>query len=196
MKPILARADNLFDFFHARVEDARTEASLDISDDTSLYLATLLSDRARSDRTPPAIEDTLAELHARAALASPGEQASAYRELGDRALYILGFFRERLDRQRRLIGPNYYRDMGAAAYQQVDLVLKRWFADAFGPVFLELATRFQECVDVLDRVRARNSDQNGLIAAYESWVLHGEPREAGALYAGGILVPPSRGDDN
>ena len=37
-------------------------------------------------------------------------------------------------------------DMGAAAYYQVDQTFKTWFADAFGPVFKELANRFMECV--------------------------------------------------
>ncbi|MEZ4317973.1 MAG: hypothetical protein R3F61_10735 [Myxococcota bacterium] len=194
MKPTLARADNLFDFFHGRVEDARSEASLKISDDTSLYLASLLADRARSDRGPDETQ-TLAELHARAANAPPGQQASTYRELGDRSLYLLGFFREHLDRRRRVIGPGYYEDMGSAAYLKVDQVLKRWFSDAFGPVFGELAQGFRECVDLLDRVRARSTDEAGLLAACDSWMLAGDPGAAATLYAGGLVLPREPTDE-
>jgi hypothetical protein len=196
MKPTLTRADNLFDFFHARVEDARSEASLDISDDTSLYLASLLTDRARSDQGPDHAE-TLAELHARAAHSPPGKQASTYRELGDRSLYLLGFFREHLDRRRRVIGPSYYENMGMAAYHKVDLVLKRWFSDAFGPVFQELAQGFRECVDLLDRVRARSTpdDTDNLLAAYEDWLVEGDRGAAATLYAGGLVLPNEPTDE-
>ncbi|MCB9674989.1 MAG: hypothetical protein H6737_07725 [Alphaproteobacteria bacterium] len=194
MKPTLTRADNLFDFFHARVEDAKNEASLDISDDTALYLASLLTDRARVDR-PIDDSETLAELHARAAHAPPGRQASTYRELGDRSLYLLGFFREHLDRRRRVIGPGYYEEMGSAAYLKVDFVLKRWFSDAFGPVFRELAQGFRECVDLLDRVRTRDADETGLLAAYDAWLVDGDPGSAATLYAGGLLLPNDPTDE-
>ena len=196
MKPTLTHADNLFDFFHARVEDARGEASISISDDTSLYLASLLTDRARSDQAPDPGK-TLVELHARAAHAPPGQQASTYRELGDRSLYLLGFFREHLDRRRRVIGPAYYENMGMAAYHKVDLVLKRWFSDAFGDVFHELAQGFRECVDLLDRVRARSApdDAEGLLAAYEGWLLDGDRGTAATLYAGGLVLPNEPTDE-
>ena len=187
MKPLLTEADNLFDFFNARVSDARDEVDLTISDDTALYLATLLADQARSDRTALP-ETTLAELHGRAANAPPGKQATAYRELGDRALYLLSFFREHLDRQRRPVGPSYYEDMGAAAYHKVDLVLKRWFSDAFGPVFTELAEGFRECVGLLDRVRLK-TDEAGVMHVYERWLVTGTASDAASLYAGGLILP-------
>jgi len=195
MKPNLAHAENLFDFFHARVEDARSGASIAISDDTSLYLASLLADRARNDH-PDEPTETLAELHARAAQSPPGQQAARYRELGDRSLYLLGFFREHLDRRRRVIGPSYYEDMGSAAYFKVDLVLKRWFSDAFGPVFGELAQGFKECVQLLDRVRTRDADDSGLFAAYDAWLVGGDPQSAATLYAGGLVLPREPTDES
>lgn len=200
MKPLLTGNDNLFDFFHARVADAKAETGLSISNDTSIYLASLLADRARSDRPGPP-EQTLAELHASAAHAPPGAQASRYRELGDRALLLLGFFREHLDRRRRLVGPGYYEDMGAAAYHHVDLVLKRWFSDAFGPVFRELAEGFRGCVAVLDRVRARTPSEaradefDALLGAYDRWLAGGARGEAATLYAGGLILPRDPTDE-
>ena len=154
----LREVENLFDYFNDRVEAARFERSLAISDDTALYLAQLLAERARSDRPTPPF-DTLAAIHGEAAHAPPGRSASLYRELGDRALYLLGCFRDHLDRARRPIGPAYYEDMGAAAYASCDRVLKLWFSDAFGPVFRELARKFGDCVQVLESVKKADEDE-------------------------------------
>ncbi|MCB9672199.1 MAG: hypothetical protein H6736_19955 [Alphaproteobacteria bacterium] len=165
----LATSDNLFDFFHDRVQMAHREVAADFHGDTVLYLARLLAERARTD-IPRTDADTLAELHGAAAHAPPGRQASAYRELGDRALYLLGFFREHLDRARRPVGPAYYADMGAAAYLRCDQVLKRWFADAFGPVFVELSRHFSTSVELLAAVR-RQAGPDDLAMAYERWLL-------------------------
>ena len=173
----LTQVENLFDYFNEQVESARSGQALRISDDTALYLAQLLTDRARADRPAPEF-DTLAELYGQAALASPGKKASIYRELGDRALYLLGCFRDHLDRARRPLSPSYYEDMGAAAYHQCDRVLKQWFSDAFGPVFLELAAQFGGCVTILARVKdAQPPPFHGLIAPSGLFV-PGKPGEA------------------
>lgn len=154
----LREVENLFDYFNDRVEAARSARSLAISDDTALYLAQLLAERARSDRDAPAFP-TLAEIHGLAAHAPPGRKANLYRELGDRALYLLGCFRDHLDRVRRPIGPAYYQDMGVAAYTSCDRVLKLWFSDAFGPVFRELARTFGDCVELLESVKESDQDE-------------------------------------
>lgn len=169
MNGSLCTSDNLFDFFHDRIVLAREEVGVELHGDTVLYLAQLLAERARSD-APRADATTLAELHGAAAHAPPGRQASTYRELGDRSLYLLGFFHESLDRARRPVGPSYYADMGAAAYHRCDLVLKRWFADAFGPVFAELSRKFEASVALLDSVR-RHAGPDDLAHAYERWLL-------------------------
>ncbi len=183
----LAESINLFDFFHDRVEAARADVSPQFHDDTVLYLAQLLADRARTPSTEQA--HTLAELHGAAAHASPGKQAATYRQLGDRSMYQLGFFREHLDRARRPIGPSYYADMGAAAYRRCDQVLKRWFADAFGPVFEELSRDFQACVDLLTAVR-RDADpaSDGFARAYERWLLSTGSLPTDTHTQGGIIL--------
>lgn len=184
-------ANNLFDYFHDRVEDARTSLPVRICDDTSLYLTSLLVERARTDR-PTTPEETLAELHMRAANAPPAEQARAYRELGDRALYLLGYFAESLE--RRTVGPAYYAEMGSAAYHRVDIVFKRWFADAFGPVFRELAFRFTDCVHLIEDVRRTHDEDNpdDPMALYRLWLATGNAQYADKLKELGILLLPPR----
>jgi len=159
---------NLFDYFHGQVSDAHADLPVELSSDTLLYLTQMLTERARTDR-PSLPETTLAELHGRAHNGRPEEQVRAYRELGDRSLYTLGCFSEQLNRQ--IVGPNYYRDMGSAAYWRVDTTIKRWFADAFGPVFRELALRFEGCVQLLDHVTERHDEAhpNTLLRLFRTW---------------------------
>lgn len=187
-------ADNLFDYFHVRVEDARSENKVRISDDTSLYLASLLTEHTRSDR-PRSPEVTLAELHLHAANAPPTEQARRYRELGDRSLYQLGYFADSFD--RRTVGPKYYAEMGSAAYLRADRLFKRWFSDAFGPVFHELAVRFEDCVALVEDVKeASSADDRPDDPAWlcERFLATGNSAYADRLRALGVLIVPHKDD--
>ena len=187
----VANSANLFDFFHEEVSRAARDRRLDVSDDTTLYLVTLLEGRARADR-PAAPEDTLAELHGRAAHSPPAEQAKVYRELGDRTLYMLGYFTEHVD--NKIVGPSYYANMGAAAYDRVDTLFKLVFADAFGPVFRELAASFRSCVKVVSDVRdaTRKDRPTDLIGLYEKWLVTGDEVLAERLREGGLILPTEK----
>jgi len=179
--------NNLFDYFNEQVCEARRELSITLSGDTSLYLASLMTERVRTDRPAPQ-ETTLAELHASATLARPADQARTYRELGDRSLYQLGYFRESLERTP--VTPSYYEDMGAAAYHRVDQVFKQWFADAFGPVFAELAEHFSDCVGILSRMRDKEIEcPDNLSRLYDEWIRTGDEAVALRLKAHGLLLP-------
>jgi len=183
----VAESTNLFDYFNVRVEQARVAQGVRLSPDTSLYLASLLTERVRADRPAPP-ETTLAELHAHAASAPPATQVRTYRELGDRSLYLLGYFTESLS--RRTVGPDYYADMGSAAYYRVDVLFKALFSDAFGPVFHELAARFRECVRVLAGVREANREHgDDLVELYEEWLATGDEEVRRRLMDRGLVVP-------
>jgi len=185
-------ADNLFDYFHGQVEDARATRSVPLHTDTRLYLATLLADRARTDRPSPP-EATLAEMHLHAASATPAEQARKYRELGDHALYVLGYFTESVRRQT--VGPSYYSEMGQAAYRRADAVFHRWFSDAFGPVFKELAIKFHDCVGLLSDVKRRTADSDcNPLAVYARWLELGDEADAERLRKLGLLITNPDGE--
>ena len=178
-------SDNLFDFFKDQVDLVKLDEQVDLTDDTSLYLAQLLAVRARTDQAPAA-DDTLAEMLARATQASPADQARTYREIGDRALYDLGFFEERLN--SGIVGSSYYQDMGATAYHRADQVFKRWFADAFGPLFSELSHQFRECVSVLASIR-RTHDTDDTAELYQEWLDTGSEGAAARLRVRGLVIP-------
>jgi hypothetical protein len=178
---------NLFDWFFGRVRDAHQAVAADLSDDSELYLAALLVDRARADRRELP-ESTLLELHVRASNAPPSEQARTYRELGDRSLYLVGYFEESF--HRKTVGPGYYCEMGSAAYARVDQVFKRWYGNAFDGVFEELADRFRDCAQVLREVRRNADDQPDLLLRlYNLWRETGSEEAAARLRAHGLILP-------
>jgi len=186
---VTARLDphrDLFAFFHDRVHQAHDDDRLGLTGDATLYLAQLLADRARLDRRTPD-GDTLAELHLLHADAPPSRQVAAYRELGDRALHDLSCFRERVE--RTVVGPGYYEQMGAAAYARLDGLLKRWFADAFGDVFRELAERFRDCAALLRAVRHGCEDAASLDRLLTHWEETRSEHVRAQLIRRGLLVP-------
>lgn len=140
----------LFDWFHERLRiAARRPGAPSLSTDTELYLAALLVEHLRLEDDPWAGHGTLVELFAEATAAPASEQASLYRALGDRALVVVGWFPESLE--RKTVGRRYYVDMGASAYARAHT----WLATAFGPVFRELSASFEGCVRLLDGARPR-----------------------------------------
>jgi hypothetical protein len=193
----LSHAANLFDFFEAEVTEACRSAGIGLTRDAGLYVAQLLTERARTEAdTEP--EPTLAELHARAAGARPAEQARTYRALGDRALHTLGCFRGHV--AGRSVSPAYYAEMGAAAYDRVDRVTKTWFAGAFGDLFEELSDRFEACVVLVDRIRRRQvaDDLDDLWAAWtappgDEAVEARRTEAADALRRRGLVLPRGGG---
>ena len=98
----------------------------------------------------------------------------------------MGYFTEHCT--RRTVNERYYLDMGSAAYYQVDQVFKRWFADAFGHVFKELAERFLTCVDVVKVVRENHRDDD-VLALYQRWLATGSSSIASKLQTKGLLLP-------
>lgn len=190
MSPIAVPA-SLFDFFHDKVEDARAVRRAELSDASVLYLAHLLAERARSDHPHPEA-DTLAALHATAATQPrPADQARAWRELGDRTLHALGAFRAHVD-AHRAVSADYYASMGRQGYERADRVLKRFFADCFGPLFAELAHRFDAAVEVVAEVHAVTDDP--IDALYRTWLETGSEEAADRLRARGLVLPRRGGE--
>lgn len=185
--PAVDVSTNLFDWFHERVRDARRATRADLSEDSTLYLSTLLAHRARSDGEEATEAATLVELHALAAQGTPSEQVRHWRELGDRSLYTVGYFEESLS--RKLVSTSYYADMGAAAYARVDDVFRRSFANAFDGLFLELAQKFESCTRVVKQVRRSVDDQPDLLARwYREWLETGSEELAERLRAHGLIL--------
>jgi hypothetical protein len=159
------------------------------------YLVELLDERLRQRpvaRDANGAEETLAE----GLLAARQERGAArlhrLRSLGDRALFVSGFFGDSLS--RRVVGLSYYGDTGRLAYAHLASALaSRLTERPWAELFEELAGRFAEFVDVLsevgDHTRARAPD--GLLFLYDRYLRMGSERDRRRLVRLGHSIPSS-----
>ncbi len=193
---------NLFDFFHGHVDEA-ARAHPDVSQEGVYYLSNLLVERGRVEEV--ARPDTLVELQLEALHASRPKALTVWRELGDMALYVAGFFRGSLE--HRHIDPDYYELMGSAAYRRLSTLLEaprgalvgRGAAKGIDVIFGELSAHFDSCCDLLREVRAiirarvAEGDDRELLALYEEWLDTGGDGAARQLRRLGLLLPEGSG---
>ncbi len=161
--------NNIYDFFDERVGRAASSRDIELTTETRQYLALLLTqpETALNRRDP----DTLAELHLKAANANRTEALRLYRTLGDRALYVAGYFAESLE--RRPVGVSYYADMGGAAYSRVAVLGQVGReVDPWTRLFRELAHRFHDCLELLRDVADQNRAEGcrNLMELYEHFL--------------------------
>jgi hypothetical protein len=175
------------------VSEAAAETDPTPSELAQAYLVDLMAGRVRAPDAPDA-DTPLAEAWRRAQQAEGRQRIRHLRGLGDRALFVSGFFGESL--VRGVVGPGYYRDMGRRAYGSLAAVLGAVTGeDSWPALYEELADRFPQLAGVLADVsdRAYGDRDDALLAAYETWVTTGSRRARRRLLRAGIaLVHPSR----
>ncbi len=165
---------NLFDWFDTRVDDAVETQALTLPQDVTRYLKQLLVERTKSAQAfRHDAPQTLAELHLRASGSPPGQAIGLYKQLGDRALYIGGYFHDSLD--RKTVGVDYYADMGESAYTRLAGLCRVGWTEP-GPLaslFGDMAQAFRDCLQVLKSIggRDRGDDLEDLVALAQRWLL-------------------------
>lgn len=169
-------------YFQEAVGDALRNQGVSASGLTEFYLVRLLSDFA----TASIGDAPLALQMAEAQMASPEDRARKLREIGDRSLYVLGFFADSLS--RRLVDEDYYIRMGGTAYRQLARLPARTTAH-FTEAWSELGDGFPRFVDVLAEVSelsatARDTD---VMRLYQRWQRTGSPWLARRLRALGVM---------
>jgi len=184
---------SLQEFFRNSVCSAMDRQGVDADDHTAYYVVNLLTLFARSEvlyegsgesRTLKPLALILAEaLEAQ----SVEERNFALQRIGDISLFVAGFFGESLS--RRHVDIDYYVRMGGSAYGSLsENVRGSVRGQAFTPVFAELASKFQDFVDVLTEVRdeARGNDDVDVLRLYEVWLKTGSKRAERVLRRLGI----------
>ena len=190
----LSREENLFDFFHEAVGCAVSSEGGSVSDDGVYYLSNLLVERGRVSETPE--PSTLVDLQIQAQQSGGVAALQSWRELGDRALYVSGFFRSSLN--HRNVSLDYYLAMGAAAYDQLAGVM-RWSGSGggFESVYEELAHQFHSCSTILQRVReqVRAHTNADILSLYQQWIERPDSATADKLTELGV-VPMRPGSES
>ena len=176
----LAVDESLASYFFDQFERAQQRDSDALDDEIEAYVIHLLVDHLRrpnvAGRTSPALATQY--------LAARERGATALREVGDRALYIAGVVPRSLDRSP--VDVRYVAGIGEAAYRGVHarqsrLELFERLADGFGSIIALLA-------------RVLEGEGGDLLAVYERWRRHDDPRDEARLVEAGVLLDPEAAD--
>lgn len=192
----IATINNLREFFMDSVSDAMDRQRVDADEHTAYYVVNLLTLFARSealfDETEDGTELTpVAKILATAVDAGTApERDHALQRAGDVSLFVAGFLGDGL--AAKLVGIDYYVQMGGTAYQTLATNLKGSVRGAaVGQVFAELADKFQNFVDVLAEVRDSGAvSEQDVLRLYDNWQRTGSERAARLLRGLGIEPAP------
>lgn len=192
---------SLQEFFRESLDEAMAVNRVRVDTDTAHYVVNLLTLFSRSeaffesDEARPALRPLALMLSDALDAASPDERQMTLQRLGDVALFVAGFFSERLES-----GPvdlHYYVGMGGGAYRTLSVSITGSLRGrSRAPVFAELSAKFRDLVDVLNEVResARTQTDADVLRLYEQWVRTGS-RRAERLLRGHGVVPVVFGDE-
>lgn len=176
------------ELFTELVGEAVAEVRADPSPLASAYLVDLLEQALRAPHAE-ALEgerpSTLAESFLTAQRERGALRAARLRELGDRVLFVAGFFSASL--QRGLVGQRYYREIGSAAYAGLSSLSRSADGSA---LFGELAEEFPVFVEVLAEVGGRSRQEaDDLLALYDRYARWGSALDRSMLMRRGITLP-------
>lgn len=189
----LGGGPNLFDFFLEQVDATVSDRGAKVSPEGVYYLSNLLAERSHVDKVEE--PQTLVELHLQASQGDRGQQVRCYKDLGDQALVVSGFFDGKL--RRSTVGVGYYTAMGRAAYDRLARLLSGGKGEhGLDAVFAELADTFTECVAILREVRdgmgaaQATLDDVALLRLYQQYQSTGSRRALARLRALGLEPAP------
>jgi hypothetical protein len=131
---------------------------------------------------------TLAEAFLIASKSQGSEKFELLKKLGDRSLYISGFFGDSLS--RKLVDLDYYAGMGGAAYGSLAEFSRE---DEISEVYRTFSRRFIDFVDVLTYISqqsALHTDQ-GLLRLYDRYMRTGSELAKEQLIEMGVLTLPT-----
>lgn len=170
-------------WFRERLDGVLERRSVPVTGGAQGYLVELL---VRNAGTPPDLDRPLAFALADACEPmDPGERYRRHRALGDRALYLSGFFSEHLE--RRGIARDYVEAMGSRGYGTAGDLARRWGGP--GAVLAELSERFAEVAMVLDEVRESTTlrTPQDIVRLYDRWKQTRSARLAERLAEEGVF---------
>ena len=185
---------NLRDYFRTSIEDVVVKQGVEVDPHATHYVVNLITLFSRSEELYEDDGETyglkpLALMLADATDARTAAERNYFlQRIGDVALFIGGFFMESL--ASKAVDIDYYVHMGENAYGSLSEEIRGTFrGNVFADVYLELATKFQVLIDVLNEVRdsAREESDVDVLRTYEVWLRTGSQRAEKLLRQQGIV---------
>lgn len=179
----MVRRESPVEFFRELVDGALAHQHVEATELTAFYIVQLLAGFLDRRTRNVADDEPLALKLAQALERSGSQQRATLKQIGDRSLFLSGFFADSL--QRKLVDVDYYVSIGGYAYH----ALSRVESDTLSPVFAELGEKFVGFVDVLNEVSERTSCASNadLLRLYEKWLRTGSPRSGQLLVERGVV---------
>lgn len=181
------------DHFIELLTDADSQLNLKMLPGVKNYLATMLESHINTNFLFPEVHPdkneknpiTLAELWLTAHSSDEKLRIGLLRRLGDRALYISGYFSESL--QRKIIDVDYYIQMGESAFASLASHTKE---DTDRHVYNLLAQRFPKWVDSINFVAQKSFSHSnqGLLRLYENYLKTGSELAYSQLVERGVVT--------
>lgn len=172
---------SLPEYFKELVDTALEHQHLHVEELTSYYLVNMLTGFARTNDGELS-DEPLALSLGRALDRGGRSQRHALQRVGDRALFVTGFFPDSLN--MRLVDVDYYAALGGFAYGR----LSQDEDDDLREVFGELAEKFIKVADLLGEISECSAlaKPGDLLRLYERWLRTGSRRDGQRLVERGI----------
>lgn len=190
------------EYFRDEMKLAQERQNLSLREDTQFYVVNLLSEfrdaRKLFDASGEEPADEAIALKYARALQAQGqnEKFALLKNIGDRTLYLSGFFSDSF--RRKVVDIDYYIAMGEQAYSFAHGISKdqargAMMADVFG----ELANKFTKLVGVLSEISEKSgiTSDADLLRLYERWMITKSDRLQERLRQEGILAVPCDRDN-
>jgi len=185
------------EYFNEVVDDALKSRKLKADLYVKQYLVNLLEfylstenlfQKETVDESGKRKPQTLAELYLIAVNSEWNMKVDLLRKLGDRALYISGFFGDSF--ARKIIDVDYYVNMGGNAYYELSYSLQK--NDPLKKVYSLFSKRFPEFVDTLTYISHKSmiSNNQSVLRLYDSYLKTGSELAKEKLMEMGIVTVP------
>jgi len=181
MDDVRFHRESAIEYFKQLVDDALVHQRISAQELTSFYVVQMLAGFLQRPADPN--DEALAVQLARAFESGGTQQRVTLRQIGDRSLFVSGFFSDSL--RRKPVDVDYYVSIGGLAYN----ALSRYETDTLSPVFAELGEKFVRFVDVLSEVSERSfcASSTDLLRLYERWLKTGSARSGQLLVERGVV---------
>lgn len=142
------------------VREAEQDYGCQLNEAMQSYLVFTLMRFARHQQlnTHPLAIDYLTSQHL-----APGQRSEQLRDIGDQCLLVSGLFPQ--SAEKRLVGVNYYVNLGRSAYHHISTLTQQGIAD----LYQQLAESFVLLMDLLQTIRQYSCPALQPAAALELW---------------------------